>query len=110
MSGKVSCNWRKGNITPVCKKGRKEHLGNYMPVSLMSVPWKMMKQIHLEDTLRRMQNKEVIHDSLHCFTQGRSCLTNLVAFCNEAEDWIGRQKKRATDVMYQEFCKTFGMI
>ncbi|KAJ7408521.1 rna-directed dna polymerase from mobile element jockey-like [Pitangus sulphuratus] len=79
-SGEVIEDWKKANVTLVFKKGKKEDPGNYQPVSLTSIPRKVMEQLILEAISKDMDDKKVIRSSQHGFTKGKSCLTNLSAF------------------------------
>lgn len=102
-SSEVSGDWKKGNVTPIFKKSKKDDPGNYQPVNLTSVLWKIKKQILPDATLRHMEEREVIQDNRHGFTKGNSCLANLLAICVDITASV--VKGRATDEIYMDFSR-----
>ena len=67
-------------VIPIYKKRCKEDLGNYRPVSLTSVPGKVMKQTVLKEITRHVWDNRGIRPSQHGFIKGRSCSTNLISY------------------------------
>ncbi|KGL85334.1 RNA-directed DNA polymerase from mobile element jockey, partial [Tinamus guttatus] len=59
-TGEVPEDGKKGNVTPVFKKGKKEDPGNYRPVSLTSVPGKVVERLILTVVSRHMEDKKVL--------------------------------------------------
>ena len=99
---------KKGNITPIFKKSKKDDPGNYLPISLISVPEKIMEQILLEAMWGTWKSGRLIWENQHGFMRGKFCLTNLVAFYDGASSSM--DKRRATDLIYLDFSKTFDTV
>ncbi|CAM5087737.1 unnamed protein product [Eretmochelys imbricata] len=107
-SGEVPYDWKKANVVPIFKKGKKEDPGNYRPVSLTSVPGKIIKQVWKESISKHLEQRKGIRDSQHGFTKGKSCLTNLIAFYDEITGSVDEGK--AVDLIYLDISKAFDTI
>ncbi|CAM4623350.1 unnamed protein product [Lepidochelys kempii] len=107
-SGEVREDWKKANVVPIFKKGKKEDPGNYRPVSLTSVPGKIMEHVLKESILKHLDKRKMIRNSQHGFTKGKSCLTNLIAFYEEITGSLDEGK--AVDVLFLDFSKAFDTV
>ncbi|GAB0201268.1 mitochondrial enolase superfamily member 1 [Grus japonensis] len=108
LTGEVPDDWRLANVAPIYKKGPKEDLGNYRPVSLTSVPGKVMEQFILGALTKCVQDNQGIRPSQHGFMKGRSCLTNLSSLYDPVTRLVDEGK--AVDVVYLDFSKAFDMV
>ena len=48
--------WKDGNVTPIFKKGKKHQSGNYRPVSLTSIPCRVMEKLARNETMEHLIN------------------------------------------------------
>ncbi|CAM4583475.1 unnamed protein product [Lepidochelys kempii] len=107
-SGEAPDDWKKANVVPIFKNRKKEDPGNYRPVSLTSVPGKIMEQVLKESILKHLDERKVIRNSHHGFTKSKSCLTNLIAFYDEITGSVDEGK--AVDMLFLDFSKAFDTV
>jgi hypothetical protein len=108
QTGEVPQEWRDALIVPLFKKGIRSEPGNYRPVSLTSVVCKVMERIIKDNIVKHLNDHDIIKDSQHGFTRGRSCLTNLLEFFEEVYERIDEGKP--VDVIYLDFAKAFDKV
>ena len=89
-TAEVPEDWRKANVTPMFKKGKKEDRGNYRPVSLTSILGKMMEQLILEVIIKQVEEKKVIRNSQHGFTVVGLARTGLIFTRTQEGTQLGR--------------------
>ncbi|TRZ23799.1 hypothetical protein HGM15179_003309 [Zosterops borbonicus] len=108
LTGEVPDDWKMANVMPIHKKGGTEDPGNYRPVSLTSVPSKIMEQFILRVITQHLQDVQGLRPSQHGFRRGRSCLTNLISFYDQVTHLV--DMGRAMDIVYLDFSKGFDTV
>ena len=99
--------WKLANVS-IFKKGKKEDPSNYRPVSLTSVPGKIMERMILEVIEAHLGDKAITGPSQHGFMRGRSCLINLISFYDKITHLVDQGKP--ADVIFLDFSKAFDMV
>jgi len=76
--GEVPEDWRTAVIPIYKKKGLRSDPINYRPVSLTSVPCKIMESLIRDNLLEFTESNNILTKYPHGFMQHCSCLTNLI--------------------------------
>ncbi len=82
--------------------------GNYRPVSLTSIPCKIMESIIKDCIMGHLLDNELIQESQHGFMPGKSCATNLVEFMDFVTKAVDEGKP--VDIFYLDFTKAFDKV
>ena len=93
-------------VVPIFKRGEREHVENYRPISILSVFGKIFESLIYP--LIYAQFKSSISDHQHGFIKGRSTTTNLVAYTETLIDYMDKRKR--IDVIYSDFSKAFDLV
>jgi hypothetical protein len=104
-SGEVPADWKVASVTAIYKKGPKSEPGNYRPVSLTSVPCKLIEGLVKDTLMDHLLKNKLISDSQHGFLPGRSCATNVIQFLDVVTKII--DKGKPADIFYLDFAKAF---
>ena len=65
--------WKTANVSAIFKKGEKQKPENYRPISLTSVPGKLMERIIRDAIVTHMSVNNFFSKVQHGFIRGRSC-------------------------------------
>lgn len=107
-SGQVPPVWKLGEVTPIHKKGSRQDPASYRPVSLTSVPSKVLESLVRDRILQHMSESGLLHPAQHGFLPRRSCATQLIEVL---EDWSRALDAGASvEVAYLDFSKAFDSV
>ena len=75
--------WKKANIVPVHKKGDKQLLKNYRPISLLPIFGKIFERIIYNTIFEYLTTNMLISDNQSGFKPGDSCINQLLSITHE---------------------------
>ena len=104
----VPHDWKKAKITPLFKKGAKSDPKNYRPVSLTSIPCKLLEHIIKSATYAHLENHQIITDRQHGFRKKYSCTSQLLTLVHSLAESIN--SKSQTDIIFLDFSKAFDKV
>ena len=107
-TGSVPSDWRSANITCLFKKGERSAAANYRPVSLTSVPCKMLEHIIFRHIMLHLEEHDILVEYQHGFRKKRSCESQLVITMEDVARSMDTRKQ--IDMLVLDFSKAFDTV
>ena len=82
-TGSFPLEWKKANVVPVHKKGDKQCLKNYRPVSLLPICGKIFERLIFNEMFRFLIENNLISSNQSGFNPGDSCINQLLSITHE---------------------------
>ena len=82
-TGLFPLEWKKANLVPVYKKGNKQCLKNYRPVSLLPICGKIFEKLIFNEMFKFFNENNLISPKQSGFKPGDSCISQLISITHE---------------------------
>jgi endonuclease/exonuclease/phosphatase family metal-dependent hydrolase len=100
--------WKDAHVSAIFKKGKKCEAGNYRPISLTSIPCKVLESIVRSSIVSHMEENHLFSEHQHGFRSRRSTVTQLLEVL---DDWTAAlDSNTSIDVIYLDFAKAFDTV
>ena len=107
-SGKLPQDWLSANVSCAFKKGDRHLASNYRPISLTSVPCKILEHIVCRHILCHLETNNILTDLNHGFRSGYSTETQLLITTQDLLSAYDNNKQ--VDMAILDFSKAFDTV
>ena len=107
-SGIIPTEWKLAHVVPIHKKGSKENIENYRPISLTSLMMKTFERLIKQELLNKTMH--LLDDRQHGFLGDRSCTTNMINFIDSVTLSLNDCSTISVDIVYFDFAKAFDSV
>lgn len=98
--------WKRAKIVPIYKKGGREIITNYRPISILSVLAKVFESLIYPTLSRHVQH--LLSPAQHGFVSARSTITNLSNCMHYVTGQVDARQQ--VDTIYTDFSKAFDKV
>ena len=107
-SCKVPDSWKKANVTPIHKKGDKDKVNNYRPISLLPTVSKILEKIVFKHVYNFLHTNNLLSVHQSGFRPGDSTLNQLALIYHEICDAL--DKKKDVRIVFCDVSKAFDKV
>ena len=105
---KLPSEWKKANIFQIHKKGNKQTPSNYQPVSLTSIPCKILESIIRNEIISFIKTNNLLSCKQYGFISGRSTGLQLIKVLDEWTEVIDTGAQ--INCVFCDFMKAFDKV
>ena len=106
--GKIPQDWKNALVVPIFKKGDRQSVKNYRPISLTSILCKTLERIIKKQLMCYLLHNDLIPKEQHGFLPKKSTTSNLVECLDH---WTSNfDQGLQTDVIYLDYSKCFDTV
>ena len=99
-------NWKLAHVAPIHKKGPRDDVENYRPVSLLSILSKVMERCVFNHIYEHVS--PLITPLQHGFVKGKSCQSQLLDVYHQIGSTLDQSGQ--TDIIFLDFSKAFDSV
>ena len=107
-SGKFPIEWKKVNVVPVHKKGDKQILKNYRPISLLPIAGKIFERLLYDRMFEFFTENNLISENHSGFRPGDSCINQLLSITHEIYQYFDDSLE--TRAVFLDISKAFDKV
>ena len=100
--------WKLSRVVPIFKEGSKASPLNYRPVSMTSMPCKVMERILVDHIVEYLEENSLLANGQFGFRQGRGVEDQLLLMYGEVVNRV--DSGEVVDVVYLDFSKAFDVV
>lgn len=106
--GKLPNDWKLAYVKPLHKKGNRNLVSNYRPVSLTAICCKTMERLIRTKLINFLEDNKLLSKDQHGFRNGRSCVTQLLEIMELWTSFL--DNGLSVDCIYLDFAKAFDKV